>query len=79
MADNADKREADSVGNEELSQKAKKAKTDSKNGGGEAANEPESGNVLSEFKTSKVLSDSAREKNIFIHGKVTYGCKVTVS
>ncbi|XP_059202194.1 m7GpppX diphosphatase [Centropristis striata] len=68
MADTAAKREADSVGTEDLSQKAKRAKADSENGGGEK--EPESKNILSDFKTSSILSESAREKNIFIHGKL---------
>lgn len=66
MADSAAKHETD-----ELYQKAKRAKSDNENGGGEVGKEIECGNILSEFKTTKVLSDSAREKNIFIHGKVT--------
>ncbi|XP_037636973.1 m7GpppX diphosphatase [Sebastes umbrosus] len=71
MADSAtkpSKREADSAGADDLSLKGKRAKADNENGGGETGKEPE--NILSEFKTSKVLSDSAREKNIFIHGKL---------
>lgn len=72
MADSAVKRETDSVEADELTQKAKKkARVDDENGGGEAGNESE--NVLCGFKTSNVLNDSAREKNIFIHGKVTLG------
>ncbi|XP_042349373.1 m7GpppX diphosphatase [Plectropomus leopardus] len=69
MADTGAKREADGAGTDELSQRVKRAKADSENGG-EAGNEPESENILSAFKTSSVLSDSAREKNIFIHGKL---------
>lgn len=68
MADNAAKRETDSAGTDELSQGVKKAKVDHENGGGEDGKESE--NILSKFKTSSVLSDSAREKNIFVHGKV---------
>ncbi|KAM9356631.1 m7GpppX diphosphatase [Symphorus nematophorus] len=68
MADAAAKREADSAASEELSQKAKRAKADNENGEGEVGKESE--NILCEFKTSNVLSDSAREKNIFIHGKL---------
>lgn len=71
MADTAAKREIHGVGTEESPQKVKRAKADNENGGGGVGNDPESENILSEFKTSSVLSDSAREKNIFIHGKVT--------
>ncbi|XP_040904099.1 m7GpppX diphosphatase [Toxotes jaculatrix] len=69
MADSAAKRETDSAETDELSPKVKRAKADNENGGGEAGEEPESGVILSGFKTSAVLRDSAREKNIFIHGK----------
>ncbi|XP_035524600.1 m7GpppX diphosphatase [Morone saxatilis] len=68
MADTTTKREADSVGSDEVSQKAKRAKSDSENGRGEVGKEPE--NILCGFKTSDVLSDSAREKTIFIRGKL---------
>nr|XP_046262970.1 m7GpppX diphosphatase [Scatophagus argus] len=70
MADSTAKREADSVGTDESSQKVKRAKSDSENGRGEVDNESGSENILYEFKTSNVLSDSAREKNIFIQGKL---------
>ncbi|XP_032366769.1 m7GpppX diphosphatase [Etheostoma spectabile] len=70
MADTPAKREIDSVVTDELSQKVKRAKGDDENGGGEVGKEPECANILREFKTSNVLSDSAREKNIFIHGKL---------
>ncbi|XP_037317324.1 m7GpppX diphosphatase [Pungitius pungitius] len=70
MADTESKREIHAVGTEESPQKAKRAKADNENGGEEIGNDPESENILSEFKTSSVLSDSAREKNIFIHGKL---------
>lgn len=74
MADTAAKRETDSVGTDELSQRVKRARVDDENGDGGVGNDPESENILSEFKTSAVLSDSAREKTIFIHGKVTGSC-----
>lgn len=70
MADTGSKREADSAGSDELSQRVKRVKTDSENGAGDVK-ERESENILSEFTTTSVLSDSAREKNIFIHGKVS--------
>ncbi|XP_056238643.1 m7GpppX diphosphatase [Seriola aureovittata] len=70
MADNAVKREADSIETDELSQKVKRAKADQENGRGEAGKEPESESILSGFKTSNILRDSAREKNIFVHGKL---------
>ncbi|XP_049441797.1 m7GpppX diphosphatase [Epinephelus fuscoguttatus] len=69
MADTGSKREADSAGSDELSQRVKRVKTDSENGAGDVK-ERESENILSEFTTTSVLSDSAREKNIFIHGKL---------
>eukprot|EP00064_Thunnus_orientalis_P012452 superscaffoldBa00001910_g12487 len=69
MADTTTKREPDGVGPDDLSLKVKRAKTDSENGGGEVGEESET-NVLSGFQTSAVLSDSAREKNIFIRGKL---------
>ncbi len=68
MADTAAKRESDGAGADELSQKVKRAKAESENGRGEVGEESE--NILCGFKTSSVLSDSAREKNIFIRGKV---------
>ncbi|XP_045887634.1 m7GpppX diphosphatase [Micropterus dolomieu] len=70
MADTAAKREADSVGGDELSHKVKKVKADDENGGGDVKKESEYENILSGFKTSKVLSDYAREKLMFIHGKL---------
>lgn len=69
MADTAVKREIDAAGSDELSQEAKRAKAGDENGG-ENGKQAECENVLSGFKTSSVLSDSPREKNIFIHGKV---------
>ncbi|XP_071382932.1 m7GpppX diphosphatase isoform X2 [Centroberyx affinis] len=71
MADTTAKRENDGDGTDSLSQKTKRPKGDIKNGQGEAGEESASGNILSDFKTTTVLRDSAREKNIFIHGKVT--------
>ena len=78
MADAAGKREPDGGGAGELAPRAKRAKADNGNGGGDVGKEPEpepepepeAENVLSRFRTSNVLSDSAREKNIFVHGKV---------
>ncbi|XP_034399180.1 m7GpppX diphosphatase [Cyclopterus lumpus] len=70
MADTAAKRETDSVGTDELSQRVKRAKADNENGDGGVGKDPESEHILSEFKTSTVLSDSAREKTIFVHGKL---------
>lgn len=69
MADTAAKRETDNE-TDELSQKTKRAKADNENGRGEDVKESEPGNVLSGFQLTAVLSDSAREKNVFIHGKV---------
>ena len=69
MADTTAKREPDTVETDELTQKVKRAKTESKNGRGEVGDEFET-DVLSGFQTSAVLSDSAREKTIFIRGKV---------
>ncbi|XP_029298251.1 m7GpppX diphosphatase isoform X2 [Cottoperca gobio] len=50
--------------------KVKRAKADHEIGAGEIGKEPESENILAEFKTTNVLSFSAREKSIFIHGKL---------
>ncbi|CAN9514691.1 unnamed protein product [Ophioblennius macclurei] len=69
MADLSLKRELDGD-KEGLNQGVKKTKSDSGNGA-EAAEESGSTNILSAFKTSAVLSDSAREKNIFVHGKIS--------
>lgn len=70
MADRAAKREADSVGTDEALQKVKSAKYDNENGEGEVGKDSASDKILCGFKTSNILRDSAREKNIFIHGKV---------
>uniref|UniRef100_A0A4W6FVA0 m7GpppX diphosphatase n=1 Tax=Lates calcarifer TaxID=8187 RepID=A0A4W6FVA0_LATCA len=70
MAETTTKCVTDSSGTDELSPKVKRAKPDNENGRGEVGHESESENILSGFKTSTVLSDSAREKNIFIHGKL---------
>ncbi|CAK6969330.1 m7GpppX diphosphatase [Scomber scombrus] len=69
MADTTAKREPATVETDELTQKVKRAKTDSENGRGEVGDEFET-DVLSGFQTSAVLSDSAREKTIFIRGKL---------
>lgn len=47
----------------------KRRKTDR----GDEDNEPECENILSGFQTSSVLSESAREKIMFISGKVISG------
>lgn len=71
MADSTAKRELEDTNTDNLSQKVKRAKTDSDNGKGETGQELEPENLLSGFKTSEVLRESPREKSIFIHGKVT--------
>ncbi len=48
---------------------AKRLKTDAENDCGDAG-EPSSDSLLSDFEISRILRDCAREKNIFIHGKV---------
>ncbi|KAE8286261.1 m7GpppX diphosphatase [Larimichthys crocea] len=71
----------DGVEADELPQRAeKKARVDDENGGGGGerggggggggGEEAESENVLCGFKTSNVLNDSAREKTMFIRGKL---------
>ncbi|XP_035506497.2 m7GpppX diphosphatase [Scophthalmus maximus] len=68
MADTASKRETDRDEADESAHKVKRTEADGENGPGHDGEESE--NILSGFKTSSVLSDSAREKNIFIHGKL---------
>ncbi|XP_016125074.1 m7GpppX diphosphatase [Sinocyclocheilus grahami] len=48
---------------------AKRLKTDAENDCGDAG-EPVSDSLVSDFEISRILRDCAREKNIFIHGKV---------
>uniref|UniRef100_A0A8C2J666 m7GpppX diphosphatase n=1 Tax=Cyprinus carpio TaxID=7962 RepID=A0A8C2J666_CYPCA len=48
---------------------AKRLKTDAGNDCGDAG-EPISDSLVSDFEISRILRDCAREKNIFIHGKV---------
>lgn len=69
MTDIAAKRDAGREENEELLRDIKRPKTDKDPS--ETMEGSDSRSVLSEFKTSKVLSESAREKTMFIHGKVT--------
>lgn len=69
MTDIVAKRDAGSEENEELLRNIKRPKTDKDLS--ETMEGSDSQSVLSEFKTSKILSESAREKTIFIHGKVT--------
>ncbi|KAM8733767.1 m7GpppX diphosphatase [Acanthopagrus schlegelii] len=70
MADSAAKRETDSDEPDDLSLKVKRPKFDNENGRGVGAKDSEPKSILSGFSVSKVLSDSAREKNIFVHGKL---------
>ncbi|XP_034038044.1 m7GpppX diphosphatase [Thalassophryne amazonica] len=65
MAEISAKRAADCL---ELSEKVKRTKEETENARGEA--EDESENILSAFRTRTVLSESAREKTIFVHGKL---------
>lgn len=65
MTDFVVKRDADS---DDLLRNIKRSKKD--NDPSKITEGSVSQNILFEFKSSKVLSDSAREKNIFIHGKV---------
>ncbi|XP_057707159.1 m7GpppX diphosphatase [Corythoichthys intestinalis] len=69
MADHSTKRENNVAASDELSPKAKKTKTEHENDRGENGNESGK-SVLSGFQTASVLSDSAREKTIFVHGKL---------
>ncbi|XP_075999518.1 m7GpppX diphosphatase-like [Genypterus blacodes] len=57
-------------GGEVPSQKVKKSKGDCESDRGELREEWEAENVFSCFQLTKVLCDSAREKNIVIHGKI---------
>ncbi|KAF3693578.1 m7GpppX diphosphatase [Channa argus] len=70
MAQSEMKRAIDSSETDVFSQNTKRAKADNENGRGEAVKESERENTLSGFLTTAVLSDSAREKTIFIHGKL---------
>ncbi|KAM6924013.1 m7GpppX diphosphatase [Xenentodon cancila] len=63
MANTADKRVNVCAESEDKSLDLKRPRADDENG-------KENENILSGFKTSNVLSDSAREKIIFIHGKI---------
>ncbi|XP_061644408.1 m7GpppX diphosphatase [Phyllopteryx taeniolatus] len=69
MAAVSTKRENNREASDELSPKNKKTKTDHENSQGENGKESEE-NVLSGFQTTTVLSDSTREKTIFVHGKL---------
>ncbi|XP_030595475.1 m7GpppX diphosphatase [Archocentrus centrarchus] len=65
----ADKRQLGGAVTAESEPEAKRTKTESENRR-EDGEDFDREHVLSGFKTSSVLSDSAREKSIFIHGKV---------
>ncbi|XP_077466381.1 m7GpppX diphosphatase-like [Stigmatopora argus] len=69
MADVSTKRENNGAVSNELSPKTKKTKTDHEKDRGENGSKSEK-TVLSGFQTITVLSDSAREKTIFVHGKL---------
>ncbi|XP_072307881.1 m7GpppX diphosphatase [Eucyclogobius newberryi] len=70
----ADKRDLEEAETTVFSAQTKKRKADleTKNGKGNEKDESsdECENVLRTFETSAVLSESAREKNIFVHGKM---------
>ncbi|XP_072252310.1 m7GpppX diphosphatase [Leuresthes tenuis] len=69
MANAAAKREAISAESDAFSQETKRTKTDHEKGQ-EDGKESQCENILAGFKTSSVLSDSAREKIMFIHGEI---------
>lgn len=66
MTDFVVKRDADSDETDDLLRNIKRSKKDTNS----SMDGCQYQNILFEFKSSKVLSDSAREKNMFIHGKV---------
>lgn len=72
MSDIAAKREGDTPENKESQLNAKRAKCDVTDGQGDQAEgeAAHKSNILSGFVTSQILNDSAREKKIFVHGKV---------
>lgn len=72
MSDVATKREGDTPEKEESRLNAKRAKCDVTDGQGDQGEvEPAcKSSILSGFVTSQILNDSAREKKIFVHGKV---------
>lgn len=55
---------------DELVQEVKKVKSDDKEGREESSEVSEPENILSAVTATKVLKDSAREKSVFIHGRV---------
>lgn len=72
MSDIAAKREGDTAENKESQLNAKRAKCDVADGQGDQSEGDSAykSNILSGFVTSQILNDSAREKKIFVHGKV---------
>lgn len=68
MTDTVAKRNADDEETEGLLRKIKRTTKD--NDPSETVEGSDSKSVLFEFKPSQILSESAREKNIFVHGKV---------
>ncbi|XP_055015534.1 m7GpppX diphosphatase [Boleophthalmus pectinirostris] len=76
MADSGAKRELEETETKEFSPQIKKSRADpeSENGKEEqkhTEDTDDTGNILSKFETSAVLSESAREKTIFVHGKIS--------
>lgn len=71
MANAAAKRENLTIDNENASVEAKRVKADDEDEGKDEK-VSDSEDILSRFKTSSVLNDSAREKIAFIHGKVVF-------
>ncbi|KAF6717377.1 m7GpppX diphosphatase [Oryzias melastigma] len=69
MANAAAKRENLTIDNENASVEAKRVKADDEDEGKDEK-VSDSEDILSRFKTSSVLNDSAREKIAFIHGKI---------
>lgn len=72
MSDVATKREGDTPETKESQLNAKRAKCDDTDGQGDQSDgeSARKSDILSGFVTSQILNDSAREKKIFVHGKV---------
>lgn len=70
MDDTAAKREGHSLQHDESVQEVKRVKSDDRGAVEKSSEAPEAENILSAVTATKVLKDSAREKSIFIHGKV---------
>ncbi|XP_075905932.1 m7GpppX diphosphatase-like isoform X2 [Nelusetta ayraudi] len=70
MDDTAAKREGHSLQHDESVQEVKRVKSDDRGAVEKSSEAPEAENILSAVTATKVLKDSAREKSIFIHGKL---------